>query len=258
MGSHGTAEVGKARRTGADGGIADLEQTLLQAQALIESSVSLHRRHADVKPPVERMADDGLREAVERLTGGARHSVGVALTGPGGFADAVVDLLPAIPDRATVRVLCAVGPAMEPVIDRLGTDARERLQVRVSESELQETLVVDGVSALVRAPEAAGGQGAVVNDTAAVRALELLFAGTWSRGRRRDDTTGCGSRLRTELMRAILERLRAGDTDEIAARELNVSLRTYRRYVAKIMRELDASSRFQAGVRAVESGLLSE
>ena len=38
---------------------------------------------------------------------------------------------------------------------------------------------------------------------------------------------------------------------------MQVSLRTYRRYVAEIMRELGANSRFQAGVRAVELGLLS-
>jgi DNA-binding NarL/FixJ family response regulator len=37
-----------------------------------------------------------------------------------------------------------------------------------------------------------------------------------------------------------------------------VSLRTYRRHVAEIMRELDANSRFQAGARAVELGLLAE
>ncbi|NEE20393.1 response regulator transcription factor, partial [Streptomyces sp. SID7499] len=45
-------------------------------------------------------------------------------------------------------------------------------------------------------------------------------------------------------------------TDEVAARELTVSVRTYRRYVAEIMTLLDATSRFQAGVRAAELGLL--
>jgi DNA-binding NarL/FixJ family response regulator len=44
----------------------------------------------------------------------------------------------------------------------------------------------------------------------------------------------------------------------VAARELNVSLRTYRRHVAEILRELGASSRFQAGARAVELGLMQK
>ena len=45
------------------------------------------------------------------------------------------------------------------------------------------------------------------------------------------------------------------DCDETAARRLTLSLRTYRRRVAELMRTLDADSRFQAGVRAGELGL---
>ncbi len=41
----------------------------------------------------------------------------------------------------------------------------------------------------------------------------------------------------------------------MAARELSVSVRTYRRYVAEMMSLLGADSRFQAGVRAAELGL---
>lgn len=50
--------------------------------------------------------------------------------------------------------------------------------------------------------------------------------------------------------------MREGHIDEVAARATNVSLRTYRRHVAEIVHELDANSRFQAGARAVEYGLL--
>ena len=62
--------------------------------------------------------------------------------------------------------------------------------------------------------------------------------------------------LRGAQTRRILEQLCAGRTDDVAAREIDVSLRTYRRHVADIMRELGATSRFQAGARAVELGLL--
>jgi DNA-binding NarL/FixJ family response regulator len=93
---------------------------------------------------------------------------------------------------------------------------------------------------------------------AAVSALELLYAGAWSRGRGLVDRLELSPRLRSEFTRRVLQRLRAGHTDAAAARELEVSLRTYRRHVAEIMRELEASSRFQAGVRAVELGLLPQ
>jgi DNA-binding NarL/FixJ family response regulator len=55
--------------------------------------------------------------------------------------------------------------------------------------------------------------------------------------------------------RALLEMLTTGLTDEAAARRMGLSLRTYRRRVAEMMRLLEAESRFQAGVRAGELGL---
>jgi DNA-binding NarL/FixJ family response regulator len=48
-----------------------------------------------------------------------------------------------------------------------------------------------------------------------------------------------------------------GLKDEAAARRLGMSLRTYRRRVAEILTLLDADSRFQAGIRAHEFGLIS-
>ncbi|MEE1766558.1 DNA-binding response regulator [Streptomyces sp. SP18BB07] len=54
----------------------------------------------------------------------------------------------------------------------------------------------------------------------------------------------------------VLHALVSGATDEAAARELGMSLRTYRRRVAELLVSLDAASRFQAGVRAGELGLI--
>ncbi|MGW0337656.1 DNA-binding response regulator [Streptomyces sp. NPDC003011] len=236
---------------------ARLERTLLQASALIESTLSLHQQRAEVPAAVARTAGTPIGQALEALLGQARHTVCLVLIETGEFADAALRLLAAVPERVAVRVLCSAG-ATDVWLSRLTRVANGRLEVRVSESELRTILVVDGSAALVRAEDKVGGEAAIVSDTATVRAIELLFAGAWSRGRKLADHLQLSPRLRTELVRNILERLRAGNTDETAARELNVSLRTYRRYVAEIMRELDASSRFQAGVRAVEFGLLSD
>ncbi|MDX3798601.1 DNA-binding response regulator [Streptomyces sp. AK04-3B] len=54
----------------------------------------------------------------------------------------------------------------------------------------------------------------------------------------------------------VLRALTSGVTDEAAARELGMSLRTYRRRVAELLVTLNAGSRFQAGVRAGELGLI--
>lgn len=53
----------------------------------------------------------------------------------------------------------------------------------------------------------------------------------------------------------MLRALGSGATDEAAARELGMSLRTYRRRVAELLTSLEAASRFQAGLRAGELGL---
>lgn len=53
----------------------------------------------------------------------------------------------------------------------------------------------------------------------------------------------------------VLRALGSGVTDEAAARELDMSLRTYRRRVAELLVALDAGSRFQAGLRVGELGL---
>ncbi|MFE9701894.1 DNA-binding response regulator [Streptomyces sp. NPDC005930] len=234
-----------------------VEQALLQAGALIESTVSIHRRRSEGPTPVARTDGASTGKVLRMLISPVRHTVCAMLTEAGDFSDSVVRLLADVPAHVTVRVLCTAEMAdSAPVALTAGPDGR--CVVRVSRSELRPIVIVDGASALVRAVEGAKGPALVVQDTATVRALELFFASAWTRGRGLADHLQLSPRLRTELVRKILERLRAGHTDETAARELSVSLRTYRRYVAEIMRELDANSRFQAGVRAVEFGLLSE
>lgn len=240
---------------GADGGhAAHLEQTLLQARALIESTVSLHRRRPAADGGVRRTDAAVTAESLRPLVGRARRSVSVALTGSVVFVEAVLECLAQVPHGVAVRVLCTPA-ATEVAPARL----RGLPAVRVFRHALCEIVVVDGSMAFVRsAGGGEGGRAAVVTDTAAVSALELLYAGAWSRGRELVDRLELSPRLRSDFTRRVLQRLRAGHTDAAAARELEVSLRTYRRHVAEIMRELEASSRFQAGVRAVELGLLPQ
>ncbi len=54
----------------------------------------------------------------------------------------------------------------------------------------------------------------------------------------------------------VVEALGGGATDAAAARALGMSVRTYRRRVAEPMPAPGASSRFQAGVRARDLGLV--
>ncbi|MYS27731.1 DNA-binding response regulator [Streptomyces sp. SID7804] len=245
--------VGDLEESLPQGHAARLEQTLLQARALIESTMSLHRRRPATVSGVTHTDAEVTTETLERLILRARRSVNVALTGSVAFVETVLRCVAEVPSGVTVRVLCTPA-ALEVSPARL----RGLAGVRILPHELSGFVVADGTSAFLRLATQgpADGRAAVVTDRAAVSTLQLLYAGVWSRGRRLVDHPEVSPRLRSELTRRILEQLRSGRTDATAAVELQVSLRTYRRHVAEIMRELNASSRFQAGVRAVELGLL--
>jgi DNA-binding CsgD family transcriptional regulator len=231
-----------------------LEHSLLRANVLINAMVSMHRRSASRPLPVAWTDVDELAQAMERAARPGRHSVDVVLAGPGEFADMVLPFLRRIPGG---RLLCPV-TAAEGVVHRVQPAAVPGgpLQVRVSDQELCcIIIIVDDALAFVSG--AAEGRLTVVRDTDAIAPLKLVFEAAWAGSRRLADQTGFGPRLGTELGQRTLRQLCSGRTDEAAARTLHISLRTYRRYVADILRELEVSSRFQAGVRAFELGLLS-
>lgn len=59
-----------------------------------------------------------------------------------------------------------------------------------------------------------------------------------------------------DLHESIAALMAKGFTDEVLARKLSMSVRTCRRHIAALMRELDSASRFQAGVQAARRGLI--
>ncbi|MEV5570882.1 helix-turn-helix transcriptional regulator [Spirillospora sp. NPDC052269] len=90
-----------------------------------------------------------------------------------------------------------------------------------------------------------------ITATPVVDQLLWTLAYTWDHGWRCPDA-GEPAELRT----AILYMLANGDKDETVARRLGMSVRTCRRHVASIMADLNAASRFQAGLLAARGGLL--
>ncbi|MBP2707930.1 hypothetical protein JOL79_29535 [Microbispora sp. RL4-1S] len=60
-----------------------------------------------------------------------------------------------------------------------------------------------------------------------------------------------------DLQQAIAALMAKGYTDEVVARKLGMSVRSCRRHIGTLMRDLDATSRFQAGVQAARRFLPS-
>ncbi|MFE9644256.1 LuxR family transcriptional regulator [Streptomyces sp. NPDC006365] len=128
---------------------------------------------------------------------------------------------------------------------------RHDLEIRITDALLHGAVIIDGRTVLTRHVKEGTSHAAHVRAPAVVQAFNALFAGAWKRA-----VPLSLDRIRHEFPQEILICLREGYIDEVAARELSMSVRTYRRHVAEIMRLLGANSRFQAGVFAAEAGLL--
>ncbi|MBL1116880.1 hypothetical protein JK364_31500 [Streptomyces sp. 110] len=143
------------------------------------------------------------------------------------------------------------------VLRRLTTE-RANVAVRIAESPLQGVVMADFRSALLWSPIALkGGSVALFDKSAEIGALGSLFLGAWGSAIPLTEFLKRRELVRHEDQRQVLGHLRDGHTDRVAAQKMGISYRTYRRRVAEILEGLGAESRFQAGVRASELGLLS-
>ena len=130
-------------------------------------------------------------------------------------------------------------------------------QVRIAVTALpQETIIIDRRFAILAGAGVPGGREyTVTTGPTLVGGVHALFEAAWEASADlKVFLQGERPQLDAES-RTILRALGSGATDETAARQLGMSLRTYRRRVAELLVALDAGSRFQAGLRAGELGL---
>ncbi|MFD5078884.1 LuxR C-terminal-related transcriptional regulator [Streptomyces sp. NPDC058371] len=98
--------------------------------------------------------------------------------------------------------------------------------------------------------------GVVLRGAGTVAALCALFESVWSIALPLGSLPQCDAKGMPPQERAVLRMLAQGYTDEAIAKRLGVSPRTARRIAANLMEQLDARSRFEAGVHAVQDGWL--
>ncbi|MEV6642081.1 DNA-binding response regulator [Amycolatopsis sp. NPDC051371] len=157
--------------------------------------------------------------------------------------------------RMSVRKMYLPGVLFDPALaEHLRFMAEHGARIRITEREVNETILLDRRIAIVAGDNVGGVRSyTVVSSPELVQGIQSLFEAAWAGG---TDLESYQARF-TELgAREILVQLASGCKDETAARTLGVGLRTYRRRVAELMEILGASSRFQAGARAREAGLL--
>lgn len=140
---------------------------------------------------------------------------------------------------------------------RLGRLTLTGAEVRTIACVPTDATVVDAALALLPG-EHSPADLALVRLPSVVHAVVALFEQLWATAApltRSEVTNGAGLSGRERELLALLS---AGCTDESAAARLGISVRTVRRMMAAIMTRLGARSRFQAGLKAADRGLLAQ
>jgi DNA-binding CsgD family transcriptional regulator len=152
-----------------------------------------------------------------------------------------------------VRVVC-------PHRSRAGFGSRSRARrliedgarIRTLSEVPQAAVVFDSTLAVVFSLDGPDGQPTArrVRDHNVVRFLVDLFGQLWEGATPfACDEPGYADAI-DDLQQSIARLMAQGLTDEVVARRLGMSVRTCRRHIAALLANLDAVSRFQAGVQA--------
>jgi DNA-binding NarL/FixJ family response regulator len=172
-------------------------------------------------------------------------------------APAVPSWVPRVPGGFTVRKLYGpavlVDPRAEPLVRRLESFGAT---IRISMAALPETILIDRRVVITAGdPDERPRRYRVVTAPEVVGSVVALFDAAWRSAIDRSVYEASLTGLR-DLAPSLLDALASGQKDEAAARALGMSLRTYRRRVAELMSAVGATSRFQAGLRARDLGLV--
>jgi DNA-binding CsgD family transcriptional regulator len=129
-------------------------------------------------------------------------------------------------------------------------------EVRVAQSLPMRLVIVDHATAVVPTNPVDSTEGClVIHHCGAVVALAALFDSYWRQSVPLSEGSDA-DRNCTAAELSVLRMLATGAKDEAVARQLGLSVRTVRRCIADLMTRVDASSRFELGVRAVAEGWL--
>ena len=134
-------------------------------------------------------------------------------------------------------------------------------KVRATPAPTIQMFLCDGRSAVLTRLARSGPRHAVlVRESTLVGVLYMLFDAWWAEAK--DASLYLADSAADPLAgvsceeRVLLQLLGDGLTDETVAQQLGISVRTVRRRVATLLRELKADSRFQAGVLVTRRGWL--
>ncbi|MFI2610955.1 helix-turn-helix transcriptional regulator [Kitasatospora sp. NPDC018619] len=145
-----------------------------------------------------------------------------------------------------MRTLLPAGVLDRREVHRFATELRAQgAEVRSTARPLERMVVFDRRTAVVAADPHDPTRGALVVHHPGLVALLLdSFERHWAR------SVGLGEQLTDRTGRLVLHTMARVDKDETGARELGMSLRTYRGHIAALMRRLGTTNRFHTALAA--------
>ncbi|GAA3858637.1 helix-turn-helix transcriptional regulator [Streptomyces sedi] len=231
---------------------------------MVERFVRLHERATDRLGPVTQgTGRDEASTMVERLI--TRVEKDIVFLVPGGSAsdpaDGAFELSRPIADMAlrrgaTVRSIWAPSALRSPACARHAQWLAEQEMPPRSVSPIPiRAMIMDGTTAVVVSED---NRARLVWAAPELEWLNSVAERLWERGMPVRQAAGRASYTKTRRPRSeiVLRLLAEGLTDDAIARRLGCSVRTVRNDVASAMTALNARSRFQAGVRAMQVGLI--
>ncbi|WP_079170954.1 MULTISPECIES: helix-turn-helix transcriptional regulator [unclassified Streptomyces] len=162
-----------------------------------------------------------------------------------------------------VRIRNVVVPAVlddPPTTDYLRELIAHGAEIRVSEDTSERLLVYDRTTALVPLDPKDTARGALLaHRSGLVVHIIALFEKIWDASEDlervvKERSAEAGGAALTEMERRVLVSMCTVSKDEAGARELGVSVRTYRRHVAELLHALGAGNRAHAALLARERG----
>lgn len=231
------------------------------AQLIAECSALRPQRAADGAEQI--MGADAIRERLARLADEVQHEIWTFA--PGG-AHTEEDLRAS---REPNTRLLERGVRMrtvyldsvrnhQPTLDHVAWLGQFGGQVRTAPTLPIRMIIADRTRAVLPLDTDDARAGAVIlTGTGTVTALCALFDSTWAAATPLGTQPAATPQGQlTPQEHAALKLLAQGCTDEAIAKRLGISPRTARRIAADLLERLDARSRFQAGVHAVQDGWL--
>ncbi len=167
--------------------------------------------------------------------------------------------LKALPNGVRMRVLYPHTARTSSVTrGSLRKIAETGARIRTSNQIFDRLLIVGDEAAFM--PDHSAGKDTqavtIIYEPTVIALLRRVYEFAWQSGTDFDEDGVSYGETLGDVRSTILGLLASGLKDDVVARRIGMSSRTFRRHIASIMAELNAESRFQAGVAAARAGLV--